>query len=58
VGEGGRSERQLEDVAGILAVSGPALDRAYIERWARELGVLELWERANRMAGSGEQEDG
>ena len=38
----GRSERQLEDAAGVLAVN-PAIDRAYVERWATELGVLELW---------------
>jgi len=40
---GGGSERQLADVRGILDVKGPALDRDYIERWAAELGVLDLW---------------
>ncbi len=39
----GRSERQIEDAAGVLAVN-PGLDRAYVERWARELGVLDLWQ--------------
>lgn len=38
----GRSEKQIEDAAGVLAVN-PAVDRVYIERWARELGVLDLW---------------
>lgn len=38
----GRSERQIEDATGVLAVN-PGLDRAYVEKWARELGVLELW---------------
>jgi len=38
----GRSERQLEDAAGVLAVN-PRIDRAYVERWATELGVLDLW---------------
>lgn len=33
------SERQLRDAAGIVAVQGEALDRAWIERWAKELGV-------------------
>lgn len=42
----GGSEKQLGDVAGILAVQGEALDREYIERWVRELGVFDLWERA------------
>jgi len=40
----GGSERQLEDAAGIVAVN-PGLDRAYLERWARELGVVALWHR-------------
>ena len=26
----------------VLAVN-PAVDRPYIERWARELGILDLW---------------
>src|SRR5260370_41503532 len=38
--EGGGAETQLADVAGIVDVHGGALDRSYIERWARELGVL------------------
>lgn len=38
------SERQMEDAAGVLAVN-PGLDRVYVERWARELGVLGLWHR-------------
>jgi hypothetical protein len=39
------SERQLADVAGIVRLKGAILDRAYVERWARELGVLDLWQR-------------
>ena len=42
---GGESERQLRDVRSILDVSGDRLDFAYIDRWARELGVAALWER-------------
>ena len=41
----GESERQLADVAGIVAVAGAHLDRPYIERWSRDLGVLDLWRR-------------
>ena len=37
------SERQLDDVRGIVAVSGDELDRTYIARWAEELGVADLW---------------
>lgn len=47
---GGGSERQLRDVAGIVALQGEALDRAYIMRWAKELGVVELWESVSELA--------
>ena len=40
---GGDSERQMRDAAGVLEVN-PGLDRAYIERWASELGVSDLWQ--------------
>ncbi|MEO6775437.1 MAG: hypothetical protein ABI467_20920 [Kofleriaceae bacterium] len=43
--EGG-SDRQLRDVAGILAVSGDRLDHAYLERWITELELQEQWARA------------
>jgi hypothetical protein len=38
------SDRQLRDVAGILAVT-ETLDAAYIDRWAAALGVAETWRR-------------
>ncbi len=38
----GDSERQLRDAAGVLEIN-PALDREYIERWASQLGVADLW---------------
>lgn len=38
----GRSEKQFDDATGVLAVN-PGVDRVYVERWARELGVLDLW---------------
>ncbi len=38
----GRSEKQIDDAAGVLAVN-PGLDRRYVEKWGRELGVLDLW---------------
>jgi len=43
---GGTSERQWSDVLGVLGVQGPALDRAYLTRWARKLGLNELLDRA------------
>lgn len=41
----GSSERQLEDVAGIVRVRSGSLDLRYLERWVRELGLEELWQR-------------
>ena len=38
----GGSTRQLDDVAAIVDVTAD-LDRAYIDHWARQLDVLELW---------------
>jgi hypothetical protein len=40
----GDSEKQLRDAAGVLDLN-PSLDRAYIERWATDLGVTDLWRR-------------
>jgi hypothetical protein len=45
----GASDRQLEDVAGILRVRGDALDLAYIERWVDELGLRDQWDRARTL---------
>ncbi len=39
------SDRQLQDSAGILAVSGDLIDRDYVSEWAKRLGVSELWQR-------------
>lgn len=47
----GQSERQLEDVAGVLRVSGEGLDYRHIERWVPELGVAAEWDRARWKAG-------
>jgi hypothetical protein len=41
----GESGVQLADAAGVARVAGAALDVAYIERWAEEPGVLDLWKR-------------
>lgn len=46
---GGRaSERQWLDAVGVIAVQRDALDRAYLRRWAEELELGELLERALR----------
>jgi hypothetical protein len=49
--EGGDvSDRQWRDVLGILRISGPQLDREYVDRWAAELGVRDLLQPANAQA--------
>jgi len=48
---GGVSDRQWSDVLGVLKVQGPALDRDYLDKWARELGLAELLDRAVDDAG-------
>lgn len=47
------SQRQWDDVLGVLRLQGEALDRAYLERWATELGVAELLRRALAEASDG-----
>ena len=49
---GGVSERQWGDVVGVLRVHAGALDLAYMRRWAAELEVNDLLERALREAGA------
>jgi hypothetical protein len=41
----GSSERQLADALQVARTQGKGLDLAYIEKWSRELGVADLWER-------------
>jgi hypothetical protein len=38
------SDRQLDDVAGILAIN-TGLDLAYIDRWVGTLGLDDAWQR-------------
>jgi hypothetical protein len=40
------SDRQWQDVRGIVAVQAERLDVGYLRRWAGQLGILELLERA------------
>jgi hypothetical protein len=52
-GRDGGSDRQIEDAAAVLAVSGPSMDSVYLDRWAAELGVADLLDEARRRAGEG-----
>jgi hypothetical protein len=40
------SQQQWNDVLGVLQVQGGALDHAYLDRWAADLGVADLLARA------------
>ena len=44
------SERQWSDVVGVLRAASGGLDQEYLDRWAAELGVADLVERALREA--------
>ncbi len=41
------SERQWRDVVGVLQITGPGMDRGYLEAWSRRLGVADLLRRAD-----------
>ena len=43
---GESSDRQWGDVLGVLRVQGSALDRPYLRRWAKQLGLTDLLDRA------------
>jgi hypothetical protein len=40
------SDRQWQDVKGVMKVNGAMLDRAYLQKWAAELGVDDLLAKA------------
>ena len=46
--QSGGSERQRRDVAGILATLGQEVDRAYVERWVRDLDLADEWDAAQK----------
>lgn len=41
----GESEKHIRDIIGVLRLQGEKLDRAYIETWARRLGLSDTWAR-------------
>jgi hypothetical protein len=42
----GSSERQWNDVVGVMKVQGAALDLGYLKKWAYELGLSDLLKKA------------
>jgi hypothetical protein len=48
---GGVSEKQWDDIQGVLKVQAETLDYAYLRHWAAELGITELLDRALADAG-------
>lgn len=40
------SDRQWNDILGILRTQGSAIDRVYVEQWGKTLGVADLFQRA------------
>ncbi len=47
----GESDRQIEDVAGILRMQDDDLDLDYLESWVSRLGLSDEWRRAWTKAG-------
>lgn len=48
---GGSSERQWQDILGVFQVQAGRLDQAYLARWAADLGVSDLLQRARQESG-------
>jgi hypothetical protein len=46
----GGSQRQIEDVAKVMAVHWKALDQTYLSKWIGELELQEQWSAAKRYA--------
>lgn len=49
---GGASERQWNDILGVLRIQKDHLDRDYLRRWAADLHVSDLCDKAVREAGN------
>ena len=48
------SDRQWSDILGVLRTQAGRLDETYLDRWAAELGVADLWERIRAEAAPAE----
>jgi hypothetical protein len=45
-----QSQRHIDDAAGVLRALSDSLDRAYMEKWIRELELVDEWKRAQTAA--------
>ena len=50
---GGQSDRQWQDLVGVIKVQAPAIDRGYLRQWAARLDLSQLLDRALAEAGLG-----
>jgi len=48
----GRSERHLRDIASMLRISGAEIDTQYVDEWAQQLGLKDIWDAVRRRAGT------
>lgn len=46
----GGSDKHLRDIAGMLRIMRERLDRPYVEQWAGQLGVRDLWQAVSEVA--------
>ncbi|HEX5647556.1 MAG TPA: hypothetical protein VFX56_11345 [Nitrospira sp.] len=42
--QAGGSDKHLRDITGMLTISGPEIDQAYIAEWADRLGLRRIWD--------------
>lgn len=47
----GASDKHLRDIAAMLQISAVGIDEEYVDRWASELGLTDIWQVARRRAG-------
>jgi hypothetical protein len=41
----GESQKHIDDIKGVLRISGDKLDMPYIEKWALKIGVQDIWQK-------------
>jgi hypothetical protein len=46
----GQSDVHVRDILGILRVSGPEIDTAYVAEWAGRLGLIGIWDAVLKRA--------